>query len=347
MEALQTLGSALGLGFLAGIRLYSTVFLLGLAIRFGWFHLQGPFAHLGVLADWRILTAAGLAGTLEFFADKVPWVDSLWDTVHSVIRPVGAVALSLTAFGDVNPAYKVILVLLSGTLALSSHSTKAATHFLVNHSPEPFSNTALSLLEDAAVPAGLWLMTTHPLAAFGTMAVFIGLFAWFAPKLWRLLRVLAAAVAALWRRHVLNVKGPGTQGVDLRSDPVVFQIYGAHSQLVGALPPNYLRHLQQEVAGLQNAPAIRCAATKSIPGLRGSIGYLCTIRGELLFITFRHLRFRSFRIPLAGIQRVDFDQNILLDRLWLHEGDRVLSFDVFKAPLEGRVPVANMAAAGR
>lgn len=347
MEALQTLGSALGLGFLAGIRLYTTVFLLGLAIRFGWFPLHGPFAHLGILADWRILTAAGLAGTLEFFADKVPWVDSLWDTVHTVIRPVGAVALSLTAFGDVDPAYKVILVLLSGTLALSSHSTKAATRFLANHSPEPFSNIALSMVEDAAVPAGLWLMTSHPLAAFGTMAVFLGLFAWFAPKLWRLLRVLGAAVAALWRKYVTNVKGQGTQGIDMRSDPVVFQIYGAHSQLVSPLPEDYLRHLQQEFVGVQSAPAIRCAATKSIPGLRGSIGYLCTVRGELVFIAQRHLRFRLFRIPLAGVQRVDFDQNVLLDRLWLHEGDRVLSFDVFKAPLEGRVPVANMAAAGR
>lgn len=346
MEVLQTLGAALGLGFLTGIRLYATVFLLGLAIRFQWFHLSGTFEHLHILADPRILAVAGVGGLLEFFADKVPWIDSLWDTVHTIVRPVGAVALSLTAFGDMDPAYRILLVLLSGTMALSSHSTKAATRFVANHSPEPVTNVALSLAEDVVAPAGLWLVASHPLVALGFVCVFIAIMAWLGPKIWRALRIQAGAVAALWRKHVKKVRGLGARGMDVRIDPVVFQIYGVHGDLTGSLPTEYRHYLLEQFPNAHIPPAIRCAATKSVPGLRGSIGYLCTIGRELVFVTQRNMRFRMFRVPFAAVQRVDFDNNILLDRLWLHEGERVVSFDVFKAPLE-TAPAEAVAAAGR
>ena len=347
MDALQMLGSALGLGFLAGIRLYLTVFLLGLAMRFGWFHLHEHFASLAILGDWRILTASGAASLCEFFADKVAWVDSVWDTVHTVIRPVGAVVLATAAFGDVDPVWKVVLVLLSGSLALTSHSSKAATRFLANHSPEPFSNIALSLAGDAVVPVGLWLINTHPGLVIGLVLAFAAVFAWLAPRVGRLLRIQANAATALWRKHVQHVRGAGATGLNLRMDPVVFQIFGVHGNLVSSLPDRYRAHLEPELGGLPRVPAIRCAATKSVPGLRSSIGYLCTVGHDLVFLTHRGLRYRTFRIPLQEIQRVDYDHNILLDRLWLYEGNRVLSFDVFKAPFEEKTPVQTAAAVGR
>ena len=162
MDTIALLGSSLGLGFLAGIRLYATVLAIGLAVRFQLLHLHEGMRGLEVLADWRILALAGVAFLAEFFADKIPWVDTAWDAIHTFIRPVGAALLAATALGDVDPTLRTSLALLTGGVALTSHSGKAATRALVNHSPEPFSNVALSLAEDAVVPVGIWLATAHP-----------------------------------------------------------------------------------------------------------------------------------------------------------------------------------------
>ena len=162
MDTIALLGSSLGLGFLAGIRLYATVLAIGLAVRFQLLHLHEGMRGLEVLADWRILTLAGVAFLAEFFADKIPLVDTAWDAIHTFIRPVGAALLAATALGDVDPTLRTSLALLTGGVALTSHSGKAATRAVVNHSPEPFSNVALSLAEDAMVPAGIWLATAHP-----------------------------------------------------------------------------------------------------------------------------------------------------------------------------------------
>jgi len=162
VDTIALLGSSLGLGFLAGIRLYATVLAIGLAVRFQLLHLHEGMRGLEVLADWRILALAGVAFLTEFFADKIPWVDTAWDAIHTFIRPLGAALLAATALGDVDPTLRTSLALLTGGVALTSHSGKAATRAVVNHSPEPFSNVALSLAEDAMVPAGIWLATAHP-----------------------------------------------------------------------------------------------------------------------------------------------------------------------------------------
>ncbi len=162
MDSIGLLGSAIGLGFLAGIRLYATVLALGLAVRFHLLHLRPGLQGLEVLADWRVLTIAGVAFLAEFFADKIPYVDSAWDALHTFIRPVGAAVLAAAALEGMDPAIRACLAVLIGGVALASHSGKAATRVLVNHSPEPFSNIALSFAEDAAVPAGVWLATAHP-----------------------------------------------------------------------------------------------------------------------------------------------------------------------------------------
>src|SRR5215472_1967922 len=162
MGNIGLLGSALGLSFLAGIRLYATVLVVGLAMRFHLLHLKAGMEGLNVLADWRVLTVAGIAFLAEFFADKIPYLDSAWDAVHTFIRPVGAAVLAATALGDMDPAIRTGVAILAGGVALTSHSGKAATRALANHSPEPFSNVALSFIEDAIIPAGVWLATAHP-----------------------------------------------------------------------------------------------------------------------------------------------------------------------------------------
>lgn len=200
MDTVQALGSAMGLGLLAGIRLYATVFALGLAIRMGWFHLSSAFSHLDVLAQTPVLVLSGGACAIEFFADKIPWLDSVWDSIHTFIRPIGAAILGATALGSFDPATKFLLALLCGGVAFTGHTTKAATRLIANHSPEPFSNSALSLAEDLFVPAGLWVAFQHPSVAVAIVSVFLLVFLWLSPKLFRLLHVSWTALRSLVRR---------------------------------------------------------------------------------------------------------------------------------------------------
>lgn len=188
MDAISLLGTTLGLGFAAGLRLYATVLGLGLALRFHLLTLPEPMRALEVLAHPAVLIAAGVAYALEFISDKIPWVDSIWDSVHTVIRPVGAAVLAATAFGQLDPVLRTVLVVATGGVALSSHASKAATRLAVNQSPEPFSNIALSLLGDLAVPAGLWLAFAHPILTLCLVGGFLAVFVWLAAKIVRLLR---------------------------------------------------------------------------------------------------------------------------------------------------------------
>jgi hypothetical protein len=213
MDVVDLLGSTLGIGFFAGIRLYATVLAIGLAIRFGLYHPAPSLAHLEVLAHTPILAIAGVACVIEFFADKVPWVDSFWDSFHTIVRPVGAALLAATAVGHIDPALKVVIILLCGTVAFTAHSSKAATRLLANHSPEPFTNIGLSLLGDALVPAGLWIAVHYPLITLGVVSGFIAAFLWLAPKIFRVIRRNVSAV----RRHVnaLFQRGPERRQADL------------------------------------------------------------------------------------------------------------------------------------
>lgn len=185
MDVLVVLGRTLSFSLAAGINLYATVALIGLAERYGWVALPPEYAPLG--HAWVI----GLAATLyvvEFFADKVPWIDTLWDAVHTFIRPVGGAALAVAALGDASPAAQVAAALLGGTVAAGSHFAKAGTRVVVNTSPEPFSNWTLSLLEDGFV-AGLGLLALKfPLLALGASVIVILTLAFFAVVLARAVR---------------------------------------------------------------------------------------------------------------------------------------------------------------
>ena len=148
MEALAALGRTLGFSFAAGINLYATIAILGLASRYGWVALPEQYR---VFDNDVIIGAAIVLYLVEFVADKVPWVDSLWDAVHTVIRPVGGAVIAVTTLGDASPTTEGLVALLGGTLAAGTHFTKAGTRAVANTSPEPFSNWILSLAEDAFV----------------------------------------------------------------------------------------------------------------------------------------------------------------------------------------------------
>ena len=185
MEKLDLLAVALGLATLAGVNLYLTVFATGLAIHFQWITLGPQYQSLEVLGNPWIISIAGVLYLLEFFADKIPWVDSIWDAVHTVIRPIGGALLAIQVLGHPSPAFTVIVALLAGGTSLLTHTAKAATRLASNTSPEPISNIGLSLGEDAAVLGGLTLMHFAPLLALIVFLIAIGVFFYFARRILR------------------------------------------------------------------------------------------------------------------------------------------------------------------
>jgi hypothetical protein len=206
MQILEQLGLALGLASLAGVNLYLTVFLTGLLVRFDALHLAAKYESLAVLGhDW-VLIAAGVLYAIEFVADKVPWLDSLWDSVHTLIRPIGGTLLAMQALGDLPPHIEVIGALLAGGAALTTHSAKAGTRLLANHSPEPASNIVLSLAEDIAVTAGTLVMLLKPVIALCLFTVVIITLWLVLPRVFRVIRrsfeVIRDKVHALLRRNV-------------------------------------------------------------------------------------------------------------------------------------------------
>jgi hypothetical protein len=190
MEMLQSAALAAGLAWGSGIRLYAVLFLAGLMARLGYVELP---PDLGLLTHPAVLGASGFMFFVEFFADKVPGFDTLWDTVHTFIRiPAGALLAAL-ALADRDPALVLAAAILGGTLASAAHLTKAGSRALINTSPEPFSNWAASFSEEALLLAGLWAAFAHPAVFLAGLALFLLTALWLLPKIWRGLRVL-------WRR---------------------------------------------------------------------------------------------------------------------------------------------------
>jgi hypothetical protein len=162
MNTIQMLGLALGTGFSSGLNLYATVATLGLLQRFGILHLPPP---LQVLSHPWVLGIAIALYLIEFLADKVPYFDTIWDVIHTFIRPPAAGLLAYAAAGGVSAEWRWGAALLAGGVALTSHGTKASARAAVNTSPEPFSNWALSFGEDVLAVWLTWMATAHPLAA--------------------------------------------------------------------------------------------------------------------------------------------------------------------------------------
>ena len=162
------LAIAAALGWASGLRLYAVVFLTGLAGHLGWVQLP---AGLQVLQSYAMLGTSGLMLLVEFFADKIPGLDSLWDVVHTVVRIPAGAALAAAVFGADQSSWAMAAALMGGTLAATSHVAKATTRAVVNTSPEPFSNVAMSLLGDSVVPVSLWLSWEHPFFFFAALAV--------------------------------------------------------------------------------------------------------------------------------------------------------------------------------
>lgn len=190
MELLATLGRTLGFSLAAGVNLYATVAVLGLAARFGWVQLP---EHFQAFNNPWVVGVAGVLYVIEFVADKIPWVDSIWDSVHTVIRPIGGAVIAVAALGDASPVMVGLIALLGGGAAAGSHMTKAGARLAINTSPEPFTNWIASLAEDAFV-IGLSLLTLKfPLLALLVSLTIVVMIVWLMRRIWRWLRPAANA----------------------------------------------------------------------------------------------------------------------------------------------------------
>ena len=182
MEMIQQLALAGGLSWASGLRLYLTVFAVGLLSKFGYIQLP---AALNILSNPIVLSVAGVLCVIEFLADKIPYVDSAWDGIQTFIRiPAGAL-LAMGAINSSDPLIATITALLGGSLAGATHATKAGSRALINTSPEPISNIAASLSEESMLITGGWLVFAHPAVFNGLLCGFIVLLFWLLPKLWR------------------------------------------------------------------------------------------------------------------------------------------------------------------
>ena len=189
LDLTQLAALAAALGWASGLRLYAVVFLTGAAGWLGWVDLP---SGLRILESPWMLGASGVMLVAEFFADKIPGLDTAWDAVHTFIRIPAGAALAAAVFGGEHAQWVTAAALLGGSLAATSHVAKATTRAAANTSPEPFSNIALSLLGDGLVPAALWLSWAHPLAFFAALAVGLVVMVATTWVLWRFLRGLLA-----------------------------------------------------------------------------------------------------------------------------------------------------------
>jgi hypothetical protein len=312
MHVIELLGATMGLAFVSGINLYATVLSLGLGIQFGLIQLSPELAGLQVLGHPVVLVIAAVAYTAEFFADKIPWVDSLWDSVHTFVRPLGAAIIGAAAIGDVDPGLELGVFLLCGGVALTTHLTKAGTRLIVNQSPEPFSNIGVSLGEDVIAVGGTWLSIYHPYIALGVVLAFLAGFAWLAPKVFRLLRVELLAVVAKLRSRGAPQTVPA--GASLFDHPP----WSYHGLVSGGLSPKSADFCVRSVSG------------RGFDFGRNRVGYFCFSGDALFFLTRK--RFRPFRadIDVAELEDVTADGGFLFDRLILYGADRNRVLHLFK-----------------
>jgi hypothetical protein len=189
MDVWQLTALAAALGWASGIRLYAVLFILGGLGFLHWIDLPGG---LKLLAHPWVLTASGFMFFVEFFADKIPGIDTLWDAVHTFIRIPAGAALAASVFGDSPAAVGVAAAIIGGSLAAGSHLAKTGSRALINTSPEPFSNWAASFGEELAVGTVLWLAYAYPIAALVVIGLLVLLMIWLVPKAWRFIRALLA-----------------------------------------------------------------------------------------------------------------------------------------------------------
>ncbi len=310
MNELQLLAAALGLGALSGISLYLTVFVVGMCIHFNWLSLSPHLQPLEVFANPWIWGIAAALYFIEFFADKVPWVDSLWDAIHTAVRPIGAMFLAAAALGQMNPALEIITILLTGGTALAVHTAKAGFRLVVNTSPEPVSNIVTSLAGDAVVVGGVALTLWNPWIMLAVVIAFLAAMVFLGPSLVRM--VLAHLGMTLGKLTSFANRNPGPLPTRIghKLEIILTRHAGDNFRIKWALPcwsarvphtPSYLR------------------------------GHLVALEGEgdLWFVGAGFLHETASRVPLRD-SNIELEEKFLAHRLTFYKRDKgvLASFNI-------------------
>jgi len=224
METVEAIALMMGAAWASGINLYATILVLGWMGSTGQVDLPPA---LQVLTDPSVMFAAGLMYFVEFFADKTPGVDTGWDAIHTFIRiPAGAILAAGAAEGlQIGQSAELVALILGGSLAATSHATKAGTRVLINTSPEPFSNWTASITEDVAVIGGMWAALNYPWAFLIGLAIFLGLVIWLLPKIWRALKRIVRAVGRWFGGNKEQQPAGQHAGFEQRRRDVLKELY--------------------------------------------------------------------------------------------------------------------------
>lgn len=198
MDAITSFALASGLSWASGLRLYLTVFIVGLLSKYGYIHLP---ESLHVLSNPVVIGVAGLFAVIEFLADKIPYVDSAWDSIQTFIRVPAGALLAMGAINSSDPVIASIAALLGGSLTGMTHATKAGSRAIINTSPEPVSNITTSFGEEGLVLGGGWLALMHPMVFIGVLIFFVLVMLWLLPKLWRGIQSILGNIGKVTRTH--------------------------------------------------------------------------------------------------------------------------------------------------
>jgi hypothetical protein len=194
MDAISSFALASGLSWASGIRLYATVFIMGLLAKYQWISIP---TSLEILSNPIVIGVAGFLTVIEFLADKIPYIDSAWDSIQTFIRiPAGAL-LAMAAINSSDPLIATLSALLGGSLTSMTHATKAGSRVLINTSPEPVSNVATSFGEDGLFLTGGWLALMHPAIFIGVLLIFVLMMFWMLPKVWRGIKSIFSSIGKI------------------------------------------------------------------------------------------------------------------------------------------------------
>ncbi len=306
MNSIQTLSSILGLSLASGVNLYAAVLVVGLGERYGW--IGGLPGELHLLANPIILIVAGVMYFLEFFADKIPFVSVAWDTIHTVIRPLGGAALALASAANMSPLAQAVAFLAGGSIALGSHSTKLGYRLITHASPEPVTNSVFSLAEDFGVVGLVLLVYKHPQVAIGVAIALLVLMALIAPFLFRAIVFLCSGIAARIR--------------SLFAKPDRDNVIPAW--------------LQRELKPDSGAWRTEYCFARSVPGVsRLKRGYLAVSDRQTVFVSKGVLGAKM--VPLA---QVELQRGLIFDLIAARAGERPATMYLTKDRAESFRPIA-------
>jgi len=281
MEVIAQLGSILGLSFISGINLYATVAVVGISTRFGL--IQGLPPEFGVLAHEAVIFVAVLLYFVEFFMDKIQGLDTLWDSVHTLIRPFGGALIALMQIGEASLAVEVIVFMLGASLASAAHITKAGSRLVVNASPEPVSNVLVSLGEDLGVIGFSFFTLSYPKLSFFITLVFLVCILFFLPMLFRVLRMLVGSLFFRIRSFFLR---------DIRKSSLL------------SLPFSYDRFFEENKSEGEEVIWSGRAFSVRIPSVRRFTRLYMVFTTKALYCIYR----RWFRFRIRQLSRSDIQQ---------------------------------------